>query len=411
MARQVKVLTGPGETDRFGFNATDLGYPFKTQHGYTITLFGDTFNNTPDPDPDPDWRSPVGLRQSNPDIHNGIQWDNAIGGARAKQLFPYQHGGDEGTTQIPCDGIHLPDGRYFATAFMVKDWHTDPTQGMCHTLGARWWTSTQRDAEDWERTIDLDTGRQNFDFPNEGKWWWFQNSTMIMLDPTGHADPFVYLYGTKEGRYRGAGAGIYLARCDWRHLNERHRWEFWGQVHGRWGWSTDRDPWPIITPTFGGFIGELNAQVIDGRVVLAYQDEFLGAVTRTSPRPEGTWTLPKLHVTHIQQPSLYAPAIHPYSRLDRAQMLLSQWVRAGSTTLQYRTVQWEVDLRGFGVDLLPRSVRGVVSGFGDTPAGEGSTGPLTAPLDAIGRSMSAKDLKDLLSGSGDAGEGSSSGGA
>lgn len=43
MARLVKELTGPNETGRWGAAATDLGYPAITNHGYTITVFGDTF--------------------------------------------------------------------------------------------------------------------------------------------------------------------------------------------------------------------------------------------------------------------------------------------------------------------------------------------------------------------------------
>ena len=43
MARLVKELTGPNETGRWGASATDLGFPAITNHGYTITIFGDTF--------------------------------------------------------------------------------------------------------------------------------------------------------------------------------------------------------------------------------------------------------------------------------------------------------------------------------------------------------------------------------
>lgn len=88
MARLVKELTGPNETGRWGAPATDLGFPAITNHGYTITIFGDTFIDRVGGG---GWRSPVGFRQSNPDIENGIRWDNAIGGNYAKEMIPYVH--------------------------------------------------------------------------------------------------------------------------------------------------------------------------------------------------------------------------------------------------------------------------------------------------------------------------------
>jgi len=76
-AGYVKDLTGE-ETARFGFRGTDLGFTARTNHGYCITIFGDTFDQ-PVPQNSTGWRSPVGLRQSNADIQNGIRWDNCIG--------------------------------------------------------------------------------------------------------------------------------------------------------------------------------------------------------------------------------------------------------------------------------------------------------------------------------------------
>jgi len=66
----VKDLTGD-ETARFGFRRTDLGFTAKTRHGYCVSIFGDTFDTAMPGGPG--WRSPVGLRQSNSDIQNGIR--------------------------------------------------------------------------------------------------------------------------------------------------------------------------------------------------------------------------------------------------------------------------------------------------------------------------------------------------
>jgi len=66
----IKDLTGE-ETARFGFRGTDLGFTAKTRHGYCVSIFGDTFDTAMPGGPG--WRSPVGLRQSNSDIQNGIR--------------------------------------------------------------------------------------------------------------------------------------------------------------------------------------------------------------------------------------------------------------------------------------------------------------------------------------------------
>ncbi|MBB1033172.1 DUF4185 domain-containing protein [Dietzia sp. CQ4] len=355
MARLVKELTGPNETGRWGAAATDLGYPAVTNHGYTITIFGDTFVDRVG---GADWRSPVGFRQSNPDIENGIRWDNAIGGAHAKQMINYQHRGTvsagqlpDGFTNIPNDLIHLPDGRYIMTTFAIRSWDPITAGGSWATFHSRLWTSTDAHAENWGRTRDLEANRENFDFPNTGEWSHFQNNTMLMFP----GEPWVYIYGTNEGRWNGGG--IHLMRVDWRSMWNRSTYEFWGRDGGGvWAWRRGGFTTPILTPTLpNNAIGELSAQVINGRVVLSYCDGVLGAITRTSPRPEGVWTLPAIQVTAAQQPALYAPAIHPYSSLGRAQMLLSAWPQVNGQTLYYGTRQWEVSLTGGGSGSLSSS--------------------------------------------------------
>lgn len=322
------------------------------------------------------WRSPVGFRQSNPDIENGIRWDNAIGGAYAKEMVPYVHRGGiydgqlpDGFTNIPNDLVHLPDGRYIMTTFAIRSWGNATSGGSWATFHSRMWTSTDAHAENWGRTWDVEANRENFDFPNSGEWSHFQNNTMIMFP----GEPWVYIYGTNEGRWRGGG--IHLMRVDWRSMWNRSTYEFWGRDgSGVWAWRRGGFTTPILMPTVpNDGIGELSAQVIDGRVVLSYCDGVLGAITRTSPRPEGVWTLPAIQVTGIQQPALYAPAIHPYSHLGRAQMLLSAWPQAGEQTLYYGVRQWEVALSGGGSGSLSSSKAARAAAEGMAEEGESVT--------------------------------------
>jgi len=347
----VKDLTGD-ETARFGFRGTDLGVTAKTRHGYCISIFGDTFDNAMPGGPG--WRSPVGLRQSNADIQNGIRWDNCIGGARAKQMLPYDHA-DENTarntpgqpfTEIPNDLIHLPDGRYIMTTFGVRDWAIPPAGipsagGSWRTWYSRMWTSTETNAEDWQRTWNLDTNRENMDFWNEGDLWsHFQNNSMVFWEQ----DTMVYVYGTNEGRWQGGG--IHLMRVPWDQMWRPSAYTFWGQDgSGRWDWRPNGPSTPILSPPSPvDYIGEINAQIIDGQFVLSYVNGGFGASTVVSQYPTGLWTAPRTQVSYQQADRLYSPCVHPYSTLGSAQILLSQW-----NSSFYGVRQWSASINGQGL--------------------------------------------------------------
>lgn len=318
-------------TAKFGFRGTDLGYYVPTRHGYCLSLFGDSFDT--DKPSGKGWRSPVILRQSNADVvTKGPKWDNAVGGSRAKQVvdYPHQSASDaaaralDGFTQIPCDAVHLPDNTYLLANFMVRSWSRAGAASW-QTWGVRFWKSTDSHGENWQRTTNADTGRTNFDLWNSGKTAKFQNVTFIMNDDDG----YLYVFGTKQGRFDGGG--IYLARVPWSSYNKLSKWQWWGWTGKKWEWGTGVEPTPILsTAQPGGAIGEVNAQLIDGRVVLAYMDYSIAggaAVTRHASAPDQVWSAPTIHATQATQPNLYAPSVHPYSHFGEGEagMHLSQW--------------------------------------------------------------------------------------
>lgn len=350
----IKDLTGE-ETARFGFRGTDLGFTTKTNLGYCISIFGDTFDQ-PVPENSTGWRSPVGLRQSNSDIQNGIRWDNCIGGDYAKQMIPYDHR-DPNTarnepgqvvTEIPNDLIHLPDNRYIMTTFGVRDWAIRD-QGGIPSAGGSWrtwysrmWTSTDTHAENWVRTWDIENNRENMDFWNEGLWSHFQNNSMIKWP----GDDFVYIYGTNEGRWNGGG--IHLMRVPWDKMWQRSQYTFWGDDgSNHWDFRPNGPSTPIIgAPSPWEAIGEISAQVIDGRVVLSFLNGGRGAVTQTATFPTGLWTAPRTQVTPVQAQNLYAPVVHPYSTMGNAQLLVSQWIKPGPVSSFYGVRQWSGSVDG-----------------------------------------------------------------
>lgn len=71
-------------------------------------------------------------------------------------------------------------------------------------------------------------------------------------------------------------------------------------------------------------IGEIDAQVIQGKVVLSYVS-VLGAVCQIADRPDAKWSREYLMVPHNLLPAMYAPSLHPWSTLNNAFLHLSSW--------------------------------------------------------------------------------------
>lgn len=360
----IHTSAGNGGTDqptqRFGIGGTDLGFLFeggKSVNGgkalWVGGVFGDTFTGgTPGQG---DWRSPVGLRSSNRDVTTrGIVWDNAIHGINyANQMWPYRHVGESGTvngrnfdafTIIPNDVIQLPDGNYLGNGFRVKRWGQGGVQRMCWTLSAAWFWSNEPHAEVWDVCRHENNLGTLYEWVNRGRDHYFQNNTMVMLP----GDENVYVFGTPEGRKRGPDSGIYLRRANWRHLCNDASWEFWGWTGTRWEWGRHINPTPILLPdTPEGAIGEINAQYIHGKVVLTYCDEKRGVIVRLADRPDALWTKSREIVTRLQEPSMYAPSIHPWSpSLEDAYLHLSSWRQWDGRTIDYCARGYRVNLTG-----------------------------------------------------------------
>lgn len=325
MSKVINTTTGDA-TAPFGFRGTDLGYFALTNHGYVMSAFGDTFDN---PMPGgPGWRSPVILRQSNRDLDQGLKWDNAVGGARAKQVVDYTHQPKDVAytkpyapfTVIPNDIVHLPDGTYLMSTFVVRSWERSGPYSW-QTWGNKFYTSTDKHGENWAPATfaDLSGGKAPMQFNHDTPGWrCFQNATFIL-----HPDGYLYMFGTESGRKDGGG--IYLARVKWQEWNKLFKWQFWGWNGNQWQWGTEL-PSPILMPTVpNSAIGEINAQLIEGVVVLSYADYGVGAVTRTATHPASVWTDAQVHATQADTPNLYAPSVHPYSTLAKPYAHISQW--------------------------------------------------------------------------------------
>lgn len=326
-------------TERFGFVGTDLGYFFTGGKGqWTGAIFGDTFDATdPDSAKGRGWRSPVILRTSS---FNGVglggpKWDNAVGGKRAKQAWPYEHrdGSVNGRsfdafTIIPNDVIQLPNGYYMGNGFRVKQWvNADnavraaaEAQGMCWTLSNAWYWSSEPHAENWEPCRHTGNLGRLYEWPNTGRDAFFQNTSMVMVP----GDEHVYVFGTPEGRKGGSMSGVYLRRAHWTRLTDDKAWEFWTFRDGTWQWRKDSHPTKLFELPGQVAIGEIDVQIIDGKVALSYVS-ITGAVVRFADRPDARWSREYLMVPHNLLPSMYAPSLHPKSTMTNAFLHLSSW--------------------------------------------------------------------------------------
>jgi len=339
----VRDITGPGITSRFGLEGTDLGIPFELPNGSGMYLFGDTFNG-PQPG-SPGWRSPVGLRSQTgftqgTNLSGGIVWDNAAGGARAKELTENYHQtniahGPDGSyrfseyTVIPSDAVTINGTSYMFTS-SVHDWNS------------KWWStnfcfvSVCRDpfGETWRRSDTF--------WPNNGQGDLRQQ---ITLDRGGNG--WVYAVGSAFSRNIN---GMLLMRVPEGNIMDKSRWQEWGwRQEDGWKWRAPYQGTPFLPDA----CGETSLRKIEGTWVLSYFDPSRYAVvTRYTKNIEGVWTQPKVQVyggawgpgdggrgtppgTVAQ---LYGGFIHPRSRLNALTIIVSQWRNPGGWP--YRAMQF-----------------------------------------------------------------------
>lgn len=368
-------VLGTSPTDKFAVKGTDLGFLFeggKTVNGgkplWVGGVFGDTFDKK-----DPHvaggkiWHSPVLGRSSNTNfLDKGITWDNFAGarntGGVAKEIWPGRRGPNHGGrlnsgnfnafTIIPNDIIQVEDGRYFGMGFRVNDWDKDSGQAMCHTISNSWWWSDEPHAENWQVGRFAKNLNTLYEWgAHEGRNKYFQNASFLMMP----GDNRLYVFGSREGRKIGFGDqadGVYLRRAHYDQCFAHDTWEYFGYSGGKWQWGKNVQPTPIIKPlTPGSWIGELNAQYIDGRVVVTYSDSTRGAVAHVSDRPDGVYSAPTVLVSRIQSNFQYAPSAHPWSpSLEDAYLHLSSWAQIPATpvskarSINYCTQGYRVSL-------------------------------------------------------------------
>lgn len=314
-------VTGPGRTDHWGANATDLGVPAMTPDGRILAVFGDTFDG-----PEAlmgDHRSPVGL-YADPDrpLADGIAWTAPVGADWAHQLVGYDRG--PVTTLLPGDLITLGDTMYL----WVMENH-----GFGNVAHTKILTSTDS-GETWQHNPYMFDGGHLGGLMQQITWTY------------NHDDDHVYVLSTGFQRDKP----IILHRVFGGAILDPAAYEPWGFANGAWGWGNPP------TPVLEGAFGEMCWRIIDGTWVLSWFNAGEGTVDvllhdgptanlHEATRHQILHNAPWGAETETGVSQLYGGYIVPGSSLDDLHLLVSQWRNDGTPTSPnwpYWTQQFKV---------------------------------------------------------------------
>jgi hypothetical protein len=308
-------VTGPGRTDLYGANATDLGIPALAPDGRMLTVFGDTFDGPAALHGDN--RAPIAL-YSDParPLADRIIWTGAVGGDYAAELVPYDL---PVTTMLPGDVITLGDTMYLWLMANHGFGNVDHTEV---------WISKDSGAT-WQFGARMFGGAEHGGLMQQATWVY------------SHEDDHVYVLTTGFQRDKP----IILHRVFGGAVLDPSAYEPWGYANGAWGWGNPP------TPVLEGSFGEMCWRIVEGTWVLSWFNAGEGTVDvllhdgPTANLHEATHHQLLHHVdwgfeTETGVSQLYGGYIVPGSTLDDLHLLVSQWNT--NTQWPYWTQQFRV---------------------------------------------------------------------
>jgi Domain of unknown function (DUF4185) len=147
-----------------------------------------------------------------------------------------------------------------------------------------------------------------------------ENFQMGAFLKPGPGDPYLYTYGTPNGR----GGSAYVARVSPNVIPDLGKYEYWNSDRGAW---VPGNP-AAATPVIPGPVGEMSAQYNKylRQYLALYCNGANDVVMRTAPAPQGPWSPEQLVVPSMQFPGgIYAPYLHPWSTGKELYYNLSLW--------------------------------------------------------------------------------------
>lgn len=300
---------GPGRTDKYAVNYTDLGSMFEAD-GKVWFVFGDTFGER-----DPDftggggsfWRSNTMGFTSDSDPSDGITIDGMVldDTGTAAELLPSKKVDDDEMTVIPTHGFAVGDTMYLHW-MSVRHWG-EPGEWEVNEAGL---ASSTDDGKTW--TV-LDEPR------------WSGESDFVQISPfhvsEGGTD-WLYVWGITHGRF----GGVALARVKASEVESADAWQYFTgtDAAGAPEWTSDPESATIVVDDTVGELSVVWNDYLD-RWIMTY----LGGsdvVIREGITPWGPWGDAKTVVSATDVPGLYAPfMLQRYNSGPDIYFTLSVW--------------------------------------------------------------------------------------
>lgn len=206
---------------------------------------------------------------------------------------------------IPTAGIAV-GGKQYMNFMSIKSWDSDGAW----TTNFSAMAASPDNGETWSvypNTIRTpESGNQNFQMG-------------AFLKP-GPGDPYLYSFGTPDGRDGSA----YITRFPPNAVLDLTRYEYWNGDSQSWV----RQKPSAATPVIPGPVGEMSAQYNTylKKYLVLYCNRANNVVMRTAPTPQGPWSPEQTLVSSMQIPGgIYAPYLHPWSTGKELYYTLSLW--------------------------------------------------------------------------------------
>jgi hypothetical protein len=315
-------VTGPDSPNqtiqRFAITGTDLGIMWDNgdpANRQVLMAFGDT--NGYCGVPGKQWRYNALFRSSDGALSKTVAvpdgvvankysgspvWRSGI----SKQIINSIGQAPEETGIIPTAGIAIGRNQYL-NFMSIRNWDSPGSWSTNFSATA----VSQDNGENWG--VYPGTIRT----PGAGN----ENFQMGAFLKPGPGDPYIYTYGTPNGR----GGSAYVSRVAPALVPDLTKYEYWNADSSAW---VPGNP-AAATPVIPGPVGEMSAQYntyLNQYLVLYCNGASNDVVMRTAPAPQGPWSPETRLASSGEIPGgIYAPLLHPWSTGKELYYNLSLW--------------------------------------------------------------------------------------
>jgi hypothetical protein len=312
-------VTGPDSPNntlqRFAISGTDLGIMWDNGAHQVLMAFGDTSGYCSVPGHQ--WRYNTLMRSQDGSLANTISVANSPLWARgiSKQIINSTRWAPSETGIIPTAGISVGQTQYL-NFMSIKSWDANGAWTTNYSAtavspdnGERWGIypgSVRTNSPDSIPGVGFVPGNQNF-----------QQAAFLRPGP---GDPYLYMFGTPNGR----GGSAFVARVRPNAVPDLTKYEYFNTDNNAW---VPNNP-GAATPVIPGPLGEMSAQYNTylRQYLVMYCNGGNDVVMRTAPAPQGPWGPEQLLVPSMQFPGgIYAPFLHPWSTGKELYFNLSEW--------------------------------------------------------------------------------------